>query len=226
MSTPTPPMIATQDDLNRGAFAKIVKVYLAGNDPSYLDARLAGAAQTIEDLCGGRRFMPFTVTENSIADGINIDQGMDIGLRDMGGFAANLDFGRPSSYGDLVRDLWVDETPPTRTDLWTYSDVSISIRPLWGGWLTVDSTMFVGPDETGHITLNLGVVCPIGSRVTITYSGGYQPYPLALVEACRLETVRQLMLEIDPGHAQHIDETELLADIYSKLDPYGVGKPK
>jgi hypothetical protein len=225
-----PQYIATQDDLNRGAFAKVVRTYLQSNDTAYLDVRLASAAQAIEEMCGNRRLMPFTLTENPVADGVNPDQGEpSASLRDMGalGFAADLDYGRPTDFGSSVRDLWVDQYPPTRSDLWTYSDVSISIRPLWGGVLNVPTSGFHGPDETGHIILNLGILCPLGSPVTITYSGGYtEGYPLSLIEATRLETIRQLMLELDPGQTSHIDADALMADVLNKLLPYGAGRPK
>lgn len=196
------PTLATFDDLNRGAFRQIVQLYSA--DVDYVNVRLAQASQWLERSTE-RRIMPFAgLVQTRIAEGVRSSASSPSQpLAMVSGIAAYLPGGGYGSNAGQVRDFWVDETAPWVPELWAYSGITVDLLYPWAtAPVRVNPVAVSGPTvDTGHVQLGPGVVCPPGTQVTITYGGGYGGpggYPLELVEAVRMETVRQLLVELDP----------------------------
>ena len=61
--------------------------------------------------------------------------------------------------GNLVRHLWVDEFAPRYADMWSYSDVSISLIRSFGGTQAIpQAQLLAGPaPDTGHTWFQLGL---------------------------------------------------------------------
>lgn len=216
--------MADRTVLDQGAFHSVVQFY-AGQE-AYLDTRLAAASEAIEDMCQ-RRFMPFEgLVESYIAAGSGPDVGDRFTPMPVGGwgFAAQLANDQLlRQFPGQVRDYWLTQYAPKRPELWTYSDVRFSITWPWAMQAyEVPDGYLDGPDpDTGHLRIAPGVMCPPGSRIQVTYSGGYtRGYPQALVEATRLECVRQLIVEIDPELVPALSTELLQKDIKAKIAPY------
>ncbi|MGH7743284.1 MAG: hypothetical protein ACREQ5_00480 [Candidatus Dormibacteria bacterium] len=213
---PTP--LATGTQLSEGAFTDLVRSYT----PPALNDIMIQATRACETETG-RRLAPFTLTETHRADGVDPDEYTD---------AANLPLdlqgtlGRSYAYNlgasTLVRHCWLNEYAPLFQDMWTYSDVSITIVRSYGGSQTLTTTQIVGPElDTGHILFNLGLFIPIGSWIRVTYSGGYTVVPADLVRACVYMAAAIVCRELDPmssSHGHSPDELESLA--IGWLGPY------
>lgn len=217
----TLPTIATFDDLNRGAFRQVVAYY--ANDQDYVTQRLTAASQWVERSCE-RRLMPFTgLVQTRVAQGVRADRGRPgSALTMVSGLALTTPTGL-SSPGPTCRDFWVDETGVWAPELWAYTGITVDLRYPWStGTYRVPASAVSGPAvDTGHVTLGPGVDCPPGTEVTITYGGGYNTtgggYPLDLVEAVRTETIRQLIVELDPELTPGLSGDVLERDTDRKL---------
>jgi len=175
----------------------------------YVNDVLLEATRQCEDEVD-RRLAPFTVTETHRADGIDADE--------YGG-AANVPMSITSQLGmsyaqsiggqDLVRHCWLDEKASKYPDMWQYSGVSIEIIRSFGGTQAVPAAALLnGPEnDTGHVWFMLGTFLPVGSRIQVTYSGGYVlATPASLVRACKFMAAYDIVRELQPGTTQHDPE--------------------
>jgi len=156
-----------------------------------------------------RRLAPFVnLTEYQPADAINPDEyagdianlPMDI-LSTLG-----MSYAGAIGSGNLVRRIWVDQYAPHYPDLWAYSNVSVQIIRSYGGSQVITpSQILLGPEpDTGHTWFQLGLFLPVGSRVQVTYSGGYTiAIPADLVRACKFMTASYALRELDPDDSRH-----------------------
>lgn len=211
--------MAAEADLQDSPF----KYALTGASDTYIASTLARASRTIEARCA-RRFVPFgPVTQNEIAEGISLDNSgsPDVPLS----MAGSLALSRARAYGQggrSVRDFWLDEYAPKYPEQWTYTDVSVLIIPPFGGSGQAIAGNLVGPfTDTGHLRLPFGTYCPVGSDVTITYSGGYTGgVPDDLVQATMMQAVKLFILGIAPERRANMTTADLEAEIDALIAPY------
>lgn len=214
MPDPGTPLCGHADFIS-GPFADLA----SGCDQSYVETVLLEATRQCEDVAG-RRLAPFTITETLRAEGIDPDE--------YGG-AANVPMSIASSLGmsyaqaiggqDLVRHCWLSQTAGKYTDMWAYSDFSVTIVRSYGGTQDVPLTAILnGPEpDTGHVWFQLGTFLPVGSRIRVTYTAGYDPVPASLVRACRYMAAYDIVRELNPASTQH-DPEQLHADALLILD--------
>lgn len=199
--------LCTWPQLTQGAFADLAREV---TDPSVQNDLLLEATRICEGMAGDRRLAPFTgLVESHRLDGVDPDEYTD---------AANLPLdlagtlGRSYAYSigasTLVRHCWLNEFAPRHTELWTYSDITLTITRSYGGSQTLTVNQYTGPElDSGHVWFNLGQFIPIGSYGRITYSGGYTiAIPADLVRAGKYATAALLVREIQPTPIQHDPE--------------------
>lgn len=200
-----------------GAFADLVADY----DESVVSDYLWRGTRLTEEACGDRRLAPFTLTETHRADAVDPDEYAESANlpMDMQG-ALGWSYAQALGSTTLVRHAWVNHFPPHYPDLWEYSGVSVTIIRSYGGTETLQPTQILdGPDDIGHVWFQLGLFLPIGSRVRVTYSGGYTiATPASLVQANELMTAAAVIRELQPESAMH-DPEQLRADAIAILDP-------
>lgn len=197
MADPGTPLCTTTQ-FNQGPFGDLAAAV------TNLPDCLLEATRICEDETG-RRLVPFTVTETHRAEGVDPDEypgvanlPMDIRSTLGSSYAASL------GAQDLVRHCWLDECGDKYPDMWSYSNVSVTIIRSYGG--TQNSPQILsGPEaDTGHLWFQLGTFLPIGSRIQVTYSGGYVvAIPASLVRACRFMTAYVIVRELNPGSTDH-----------------------
>jgi hypothetical protein len=218
MPLDAPIPLCSPGQLQSGAFADLCGAYQGGS----LTDVVIEATRACETECG-RRLVPFTITESHRADGVDPDEYTD---------ASNLPLDLQGTLGrsyaaslgtsTLVRHCWLNEYAPQYQDLWTYSNVGISITRSYGGSQNLVASNYKGPDpDTGHLLFNLGQFIPIGSWIYVTYSGGYTTVPADLVRACKWMSAAIICREIDPmgsSHGHSPAELEGLAVAW--LSPY------
>lgn len=157
----------------------------------------------------GRRLAPFRgLIETHRAEGGDPDE-----LAEIGAMPGDLNTVLGRSYGTAlgtsagawVRRCWLKQRPPLYTELWSYTDVEITILRSLGTTMDVPPAELIGggPDpENGLLWFRLGTYLPAGSRVRVTYSGGYHTVPADLVDACRYMAAAGVVDEDDyPGGA-------------------------
>lgn len=215
--SPIPLCSAAQ--FTEGPFGDLVSSY----SPQALSDLLVESTRLCESETG-RRLAPFTLTspESHRAEGMDPDEYTD---------AANLPMdlqgtlGRSYAYAlgasTLVRHCWLNEYAPRYPELWSYTDVSITIVRSYGGSETLTSAQFVGADnDSGHIWFQLGLFIPIGSYVYVTYGGGYQvAIPADLVRAGKFMAAYVAVRELNPAATDH-DPDQLHTDALLALSNY------
>lgn len=215
----TPTLLCTEAQFKTGAFADLVSKY---PEQGLTDA-LSEATRECEDLCD-RRLAPFTsLVETHRAEGMDPDEYTD---------AANLPMdlqgtlGRSYAYAlgasTLVRHCWLDQFPPRYADLWSYSNVQVTIIRSYGGSENLTTaTQIVGPElDSGHLWFQLGTFLPIGSLIRVTYGGGYTvAIPASLVRAGKYMTASIIVRELDPGSTGH-NPDQLYNDALRVLKPF------
>ncbi len=185
-----------------GALADLVRGY----SPQGLTDLLIEGTRRCEDLTS-RRLAPFTVTEMSRADGIDPDEYSDsanlpMDIRSVLGASYAQALGASS----LVRHAWVSEFAPRYQDMWAYSNVSVTIVRSYGGTQQVSPAQILsGPEpDSGHLWFQLGIFLPVGSRVQVTYSGGYVvSTPASLVRANKWISAEIALRELNPAETDH-----------------------
>lgn len=188
-----------------GAFADLV----AGFSPTALNDILVEATRDCESQTG-RRLAPFTgLTETTRASGIDPDEyagAMNIPISITGtlgqSYASALD------QTNLVRHTWLAQYPPHYPDLWLPSaqaNMTVTVIRSYGGTAQITSAQILdGPDDTGHVWFQLGQFIPVGSRVRITYSGGYTTaVPADLLRACKFIAASVAIDELNPEDSVH-----------------------
>jgi hypothetical protein len=216
-----------------------LKHLVASLDEDELADLMLRATRACEAHCDGRRFVPFTgLTETHRADGVDPADMATIGSPgDL--FSVNsASYGRALSGAAMqVRQAWVEQYAPLFQDMWSYSDVQILVLRGDGGEERVPAQDLLGGGieaDTGHLWFRVGLYLPPGSRVRITYSGGYHTIPQNLVQACRYMAAADVIDEDDypggaPGTNTHNDagtgrgDGGFLARAHKLLNPYRRG---
>lgn len=191
--------LATVQSLQRSTLRHLV----AGLETDELRDALVRATRACETWAG-RRLAPFTaLTETHRATGVDPTQAP--GGADLGSVAsvASAGYGRAVGSAGQVRQVWLDQCAPLYPEMWAYSGVTITLLRPEGSTAAVASTdlLGAGPDaETGLLWFRTGTYLPPGSRVRVTYSGGYQTVPSDLAQACRYMLAADVIDEDDyPG---------------------------
>lgn len=190
-----------------GAFADLAAGYTQTTGQPLSDI-LGEATRACESECGGRRLAPFTgLVETHRASAIDPDE-----YSDQSNLPMDIQSTLGASYAQaigansLVRRVWVDQAAPLYQDLWAYSNVSVKAIRSYGGTQNLQPTQILnGPEpDTGHLWFQLGLFLPVGSRVQVTYSGGYTvAIPGDLVRACKFMAAWMIICELNPEDTNH-----------------------
>lgn len=214
--------LATVEDMQDGPY----KYMLTGGSASYLENVMVRASRRVESRCG-HRFVPFTgITHTEYAEGVPMPEGSPspgIALP----LGTTMSLSRATALGSgagWVRDVWLDEFAPQYPELWTYSDVSVSVSPPIGGGPVPVGAAVEGPyPDTGQLRLPVYTYCPPGSLITVVYGGGYTvSYPDDLVQAAMMQAAKTLILALAPERrSSGLSTSDLEAEIVTTLGPYG-----
>jgi hypothetical protein len=213
-----PVPLCTAAQFQSGPYADLASQYTGGS----LDDLASEATRLCEDEIH-RRLAPFTVTETHRASASDPDEYAD---------AANLPMNIQGTLGwsyaqalettNLVRHVWVKEYPGDKyPDMWSYSNVSVTVILSYGGTPRTlgPAQILDGPDNQGHIWFTLGQFIPVGSRLRITYSGGYNPVPAGLVRAGRFMMAYLIVRDLNPADTEH-DPDQLHVDAMLALSSF------
>jgi hypothetical protein len=196
----SPVPLATSADMQSGQFADLVRDYSITD----LDQLMVEATRVCEGVAG-RRLAPFTgLPETHRATGIDPDEYTDAANvpLDLQG-TLGLSYSNALGAGDQVRHCWLNEFAPRYAEMWTYTNVQVTLLRSYGGSQTVGSTTLIGAEpDSGHIWFSLGTFLPIGSLIRVQYDGGYTTVPADLGRACKLQTAVLVLGEIDPAGTQ------------------------
>ncbi|HET9893700.1 MAG TPA: hypothetical protein VFQ44_01955 [Streptosporangiaceae bacterium] len=216
MAADTPIPLCTSEQFLAGPFADLA----AEVSGDMLTQFLIEGTRICEDEAG-RRLAPFTLTETHRAEGVDPDEypgvaNMPMDIRSTLGMS----YAQALGTQDLVRHCWLHQYASKYPEMWAYSDVSVTIIRSYGG--TMSSPLILsGPEpDTGHLWFQLGTYLPIGSRIQVTYSGGYQPVPASLVRANRYTTAYLIVRELNPGITDH-NPDQLKKDAIDILGKWG-----
>jgi hypothetical protein len=214
------PLISGADFTGFGSNAELVQNTAIWTTAA-IASLIARATRGIESKCD-RRLAAFSdLTETSRATGIDMDGmgGADVPV-DM---QASLGMSQARAYGNtrLVRDFWLDQFAPRYPDLWSYNLTNLTIVIPYGGSQSVPLQGLEGPEpDSGHLRLQLGTLCPPGSTVRFTYSGGYTIPPEDLQLACIFQATKYLLLGAEPEMRAGMNTADLDTEIASLLVPY------
>lgn len=195
-----PQPLAQVADFQQTAFVDLAENLQEGE----LASILLQATRAVESETQ-RRLAPFTVTEMHRATAADPDEygtGMSGIPLDLSG-AIGMSYAQAlGGTADQVRHFWLDQYAPQFQDMWgPYAITNVTILRSVGGSQTVQLAAGVeGPEaDTGHVMLPLGTFCPIGSRVRITYTGGYSTVPQDLVAATVTWAASIIIRRLDPN---------------------------
>lgn len=198
---PTDPVaaLASEADFNQTAFADLAEHLQAGELVSIL-----GQATRAIEAETKRRLAPFTKTETHRAEGVDPDEygtGASSVPIDLPG-ATGMSYARALGSTDQVRHIWLSEYAPQFEDMWgPYEVAALTIYRSVGGTGSVNLAALAPEPDTGHLWLPLGTFCPVGSRIRVTYTGGYGTVPADLVAACVTWTASMILNRLDPERA-------------------------
>lgn len=200
MAADSPVPLATSADMQSGQFADLVRDY----SPSDLDELMIEATRVCEGIAG-RRLAPFTgVPETHRATGIDPDEYSDAASvpLDLQGTLGR-SYSDALGAGDQVRHCWLNEFAPRYPEMWTYSNVQVTILRSYGGSSALAAGNVIGAEaDSGHIWFTLGTFLPLGSLIRAVYDGGYTTVPADLARACKLQAAVLVLGEIDPAGTQ------------------------
>lgn len=212
--------LCTADQFNEGPYQDLASQYTT----EALNDIMIEATRACEDEVH-RRLAPFTgLQETHRADSTDADEYADAAGLPMP-IQGTLGWSFATSIGatNLVRHMWVEQYPGSKyADLWAYSDVTVEVILSYGGTpQTLSAAQILdGPDDQGHIWFQLGQFIPLGSRLRVTYSGGYQTVPAGLVRACRFMAAYFCVRDLDPDATTQHDPDQLHADALIRLAPF------
>jgi hypothetical protein len=195
--TDSPAPLCTAEQLTEGAFSDLFKDY---SDQALADI-LSESTRICEGEAGDRRLAPFTITETTRADAIDPDEyppgaNMPMPIQGTIGWSEALALGG----NDLVRHCWLSQFPNKYPDLWEYSGVSVEVIRSYAGTETITAQILDGPDNTGHLWFQIGTLIPVGSRLRVTYSGGFTvAVPADLSRASKLVCAWLAITELNPA---------------------------
>lgn len=222
MAADSPVPLATSADMQTGQFADLVRDY----SPDTLDQLMIDATRVCEGTAG-RRLAPFTsVPESHRATGVDADEsgnggGLPVSIQST---LAMSYAGALGSIGNMVRHVWLNEFAPRYPEMWTYSDLQVTVFQPVGGKQAFPAAQLIGAEpDSGHIWFSVGSFIPPGSWISILYSGGYTTVPADLARACKLTAATLVLDEIDPAGAQFGHDpgalTQRAEKILSKYQP-------
>lgn len=215
--TDSPVPLVSAAQFTEGPYGDLVRGY---SDQALADLLSEGTRMCESET--GRRLAPFSVTETHRAEGMDPDEYTD---------AANLPMdlqgtlGRSYAYAlgasTLVRHCWLNEYAPRYQDLWSYSNLQVTIIRSYGGSEILSPAQITGAEnDSGHIWFQLGLFIPIGSLIRVTYSGGYTvAIPADLVRGCRFMCAYLAVRDLDPADSSH-DPDQLHTDALMALANY------
>jgi hypothetical protein len=203
--------LASIADFTQGAFGDLVLDY----PPDALQDALNEGTRLMEDFCD-RRLAGFTgLTETTRASGLDTDEyagSPNMPLSTQGTLGES--YASTLGIQNLVRHCWLSQYPPHYQDQWSYGagQTIIVIRSYGGTQNMYQGQILDGPDNTGHIWFQLGQFIPPGSRIRVTYDGGYTTsVPASLVRANKNWTAALILRELTPDQVQH-NPAQLLAE--------------
>ncbi|NUP39523.1 MAG: hypothetical protein HOY76_21550, partial [Streptomyces sp.] len=185
MAADSPVPLATSADMQAGQFADLVRDYSASD----LDQMMIEATRVCEGIAG-RRLAPFTgVPETHRATGIDPDEYTDstsLPMDTLGSLGRS--YANALGAGDQVRHCWLNEFAPRYPEMWTYSNLHVTIVRSYGGTQVVNAANLIGAEaDSGHVWFTLGTFLPLGSLIRVQYDGGYSTVPADLGRACKLQ---------------------------------------
>jgi hypothetical protein len=189
-----------------GQFADLVRDYSA----DALAQVMIEATRQCEGIAG-RRLAPFTaIPETHRATGIDPDEVSGSGGPRQRAGTLGMSYANSLGGGDQVRHVWLSEYAPRYPEMWTYSNLQVSLLPSYGGSQALGGVDIVGAEpDSGHIWFNLGSYVPAGSLIRVVYSGGYTvAVPADLARACKLQAAVLVLGEIDPAGNQYGHDRE------------------
>ncbi|MFE5868812.1 hypothetical protein ACFQ6V_09180 [Streptomyces roseifaciens] len=200
MAADSPVPLASAADLAAGQFADLVRDYA----PDALDQLMIESTRQCEGIAS-RRLAPFAgVPETHRATGIDPDEHTEAS-----GVPMDIQGTLGRSYadalgsGDQVRHVWLNEFAPRYPEMWTYTNLQITILRSYGGSQTVAPASLIGAEaDSGHVWFSLGTFLPAGSLIRTVYDGGYTTTPADLGRACKLLAASLALGEIDPAGTQ------------------------
>lgn len=221
---PDPAALATVADFQI-RMPELAKNY----DPLLIAETLVEATDQIETLTS-RRLAPFSdyVYEDRLY-GIDPNEYGDTTLGTPMPWAGTLGASYADALGDnnLIRHFWLDQFAVHHPELWTYNLQSIVLDLTYGNTMTVDFANggLTGPAKTdGHCWMRIGTFAPEGTRITVTYGGGFTVgIPPALKRACIYQAAKFLIVDAEPVLRAAINTDELDAQITSILAPWARG---
>ena len=215
MAADSPVPLASSADMQGGQFADLVRDYSAGD----LDQLMIEATRVCEGIAG-RRLAPFTgAPETHRATGIDPDEYTDGGSvpLDLQGTLGR-SYSDALGAGDQVRHCWLNEFAPRYPEMWTYTNVQVTILRSYGGTSTLAAASIIGAEaDSGHIWFTLGTFLPLGSLIRVQYDGGYTTVPADLARASKLEAAVLVLGEIDPAGTQFSHDPGALAAQAEKI---------
>lgn len=223
MAADTVTPLCSADQLNEGAFADLFRSY----QETALNDLLIEATRACETETQ-RRLAPFTgMIETIRTDGIDPDEYVDSGAMPLD-LAGSLGRNWAASFGStaLIRRVHLAEYAPRYPDMWTYSDVNVTVYRSYGGSevLVPGGRVVMGPQpDTGFLWFQLGTFIPGASVLQVTYSGGYATVPADLSRACKYMAASIAVTEIDPNRETGHQPDDLEAKAVALLAGYARG---
>lgn len=216
MAADTPIPLATSADMLSGQFADLCRDY----DLADLDQTMIDATRICEGNAG-RRLAPFTgVPESHRATGSDPDESANPGGIPVS-MQSTLSMSYASALGagaDMVRHVWLNEYAPCYPEMWTYSDLSVTVfQPVGGSQAFPISTLIGAEPDSGHIWFQIGSYVPVASLIRVTYSGGYTTVPADLVRACKQTAAVLILGEIDPAGTEYSHDPGKLTAMAEKI---------
>lgn len=216
MGVDNPAPIISPSQLQSGAFADLTRSF-SNEALNNICIQASRACETETDC----RFMPFTTTETHRAEGVDPDEiGVGAGIP----LDLNASLGRSYAQAlgggsSLVRKVWLHHHAVRYAEMWNYSNVTVTVTVSIGG--TNPTQILGGPyPDTGLVWFNIGNFIPIGSLISITYSGGYSTYPADLVRAAAFMAAAICCDELDPNSGHGHNSGDLTDKATAWLSPY------
>lgn len=205
MAADSPVPLVTEAQFSTGAFADLAAAYTRQTSTPLADILIEATRACESEV--QRRLVPFTVTETHRLGMIDPDE-----YSDTAGLPMDIQSTLGASYAmalganTLVRHCEVDEYAPRYQDLWSYSNVSVTLIRSYGGTQQLQHGQILnGPEpDTGHLWLQLGTFAPVGTRAQVTYSGGYTvAIPGDLRRGCKFMAAWIIVTELNPEDTNH-----------------------
>jgi hypothetical protein len=183
-----------------GAFSDLV----SGFSQDAVQDILIEATRKCESITG-RRLAPFTLTETQRASGIDPDEyaaTSNIATSIQG--TLGMSEASSLSVTNLIRHHWLREFPPRYQELWSYTNVAVTVYRSYGGNQGIfPGQIILGPDDLGHLWFQLGQFIPVASHIQVVYSGGYTTTPADLLRACKFIAAAITIDELNPEDSTH-----------------------